>query len=179
MLFRSLTFGGTGIPFTGMQVVFGSEELLNTSSVTFTSGATVAGTSIATDATSVTQYGTIDEVVTTILSSSVQADALAQNRVSTLGQPKYRIDAVTVSLEGCTAAQALQVLDVELGDVATVAWTPNNIGSAISQIVTVDQIEHDAAPDRHNVTFTMSETIAAFILDDTVYGVLDSGILGF
>ena len=174
-----LTFGGTGIPFTGMQVVFGSEELLNTSSVTFTSGATVAGTSVATDATSVTQYGTIDEVVTTILSSSVQADALAQNRVSTLGQPKYRIDAVTVSLEGCTAAQALQVLDVELGDVATVNWTPNNIGSAISQIVTVDQIEHDAAPDRHNVTFTMSETIAAFILDDSVYGVLDSGILGF
>lgn len=174
-----LTFGGTAIPFTGMAVVFGSEELLNTSSVTFTSGGTVAGTAIATDAASVTQYGTIDENVATLLSTSAQADALAQNRVGTLGQPKYRIDAITVSLEGCTAAQVLQVLDVELADVATVTWTPNSVGSAISQIVTVDAIEHDAAPDRHNVTFTMSETIAAFILDDTIYGVLDDDILGF
>ena len=86
---------------------------------------------------------------------------------------------MTISVEGCTSAQALQVLDVELGDVATVTWTPNSIGSAISQIVTVDQIEHSAAPDRHDVTFTMSETIAAFILDDLTFGVLDDDILGF
>ena len=174
-----LTFGGTAIPFTGMQVVFGSEELLNTSSVTFTSAGVIAGTAIATDATSITQYGTIDETLNTLLSTSAQAEALAANRVGTLGQPKYRIDAVTVSLEGCTSAQVLQVLDVELGDVATVTWTPNSIGSAISQIVTVDQIEHSAAPDRHDVTFTMSETIAAFILDDLTFGVLDEDILGF
>ena len=174
-----LTFGGTGIPFTEMQVAYGSEELLNSSSVTFTSAGVIAGTAIATDATSITQYGTIDETLNTLLSTSAQADALAQNRVSTLSQPKYRIDAVTISLEGCTSAQALQVLDVELGDVATVTWTPNSIGSAISQIVTVDQIEHSAAPDRHDVTFTMSETVAAFILDDANFGVLDEDILGF
>jgi len=174
-----LTFGGTGIPFTEMGVVFGSEELLNTSAVTFTSAGVIAGTAIATDATSITQYGTIDETLNTLLSTSAQASDLAQNRVGTLSQPKYRIDAVTVSLEGCTSAQALQVLDVELGDVATVTWTPNSIGSAISQVVTVDQIEHQAAPDRHNVTFTMSETIAAFILDNTIYGQLDDDILGF
>ena len=174
-----LTFGGTAIPFTGMGVVFGSEELLNTSSVTFTSAGVIAGTAIATDAASITQYGTIDETLNTLLSTSAQAEALAANRVGTLGQPKYRIDAVTISLDGCTSAQALQVLDVELGDVATVTWTPNSIGSAISQIVTVDQIEHSAAPDRHDVTFTMSETVAAFILDDLTFGVLDEDILGF
>jgi hypothetical protein len=174
-----LTFGGTAIPFVGMGVVYGSEELLNTSSVTFTSGGTVAGTATSSDATSITQYGTIDETVATILSTSAQASALAGWRVGTLSQPKYRIDSITVSLNGCTSAQALQVLDVELADVATVTWTPNNIGSAISQIVTVDRIEHEAAPDRHNVTFTMSETIAAFILNDSIYGVLDEDILGF
>ena len=174
-----LTFGGTGIPFTGMGVVFGVEELLNVSSVTFTAAGVIAGTAIATDAASQTAYGTIDETIDTLLASSADATALANWRVGTLSQPKYRIDAITISLEGCTAAQALQVLDVELGDVATVTWTPNSIGSAISQIVTVDQIAHDAAPDRHDVTFTMSETIAAFILDDAIYGVLDDDILGF
>ena len=174
-----LTFGGTGIPFTGMGVVFGVEELLNVSSVTFTAAGVIAGTAIATDAASQTAYGTIDETIDTLLASSANATALANWRVGTLSQPKYRIDAVTISLDGCTPAQALQVLDVELGDVATVTWTPNSIGSAISQIVTVDQIAHDAAPDRHDVTFTMSETIAAFILDDNIYGVLDDDILGF
>jgi len=174
-----LTFGGTGIPFTGMGVVFGVEELLNVSSVTFTAAGVIAGTAIATDAASQTAYGTIDETIDTLLASSADATALANWRVGTLSQPKYRIDAVTISLDGCTPAQALQVLDVELGDVATVTWTPNSIGSAISQIVTVDQIAHDAAPDRHDVTFTMSETIAAFILDDNIYGVLDDDILGF
>ena len=174
-----LTFGGTGIPFTGMGVVFGVEELLNVSSITFTAAGVIAGTAIATDAASQTAYGTIDETIDTLLASSADATALANWRVGTLSQPKYRIDAITISLEGCTAAQALQVLDVELGDVATVTWTPNSIGSAISQIVTVDQIAHDAAPDRHDVTFTMSETIAAFILDDAIYGVLDDDILGF
>ena len=174
-----LTFGGTGIPFTGMGVVFGVEELLNVSSVTFTAAGVIAGTAIATDAASQTAYGTIDETIDTLLASSADATALANWRVGTLSQPKYRIDAITISLEGCTPAQALQVLDVELGDVATVTWTPNSIGSAISQIVTVDQIAHDAAPDRHDVTFTMSETIAAFILDDAIYGVLDDDILGF
>ena len=174
-----LTFGGTGIPFTGMGVVFGVEELLNVSSVTFTAAGVIAGTAIATDAASQTAYGTIDETIDTLLASSADAGGLAAYRVGTLSQPKYRIDAITISLEGCTPAQALQVLDVELGDVATVTWTPNSIGSAISQIVTVDQIEHSAAPDRHDVTFTMSETIAAFILDDAIYGVLDDDILGF
>ena len=174
-----LTFGDTGIPFTGMGVVYGVEELLNVSNVTFTAAGVIAGTAIATDAASQTAYGTIDETIDTLLASSADADALANWRVGTLSQPKYRIDAITISLEGCTPAQALQVLDVELGDVATVTWTPNSIGSAISQIVTVDQIEHSAAPDRHDVTFTMSETIAAFILDDAIYGVLDDDILGF
>ena len=174
-----LTFGGTGIPFTGMGVVFGVEELLNVSSVTFTAAGVIAGTAIATDAASQTAYGTIDETIDTLLASSADATALANWRVGTLSQPRYRIDAITISLEGCTPAQALQVLDVELGDVATVTWTPNSIGSAISQIVTVDQIAHSAAPDRHDVTFTMSETIAAFILDDAIYGVLDDDILGF
>jgi hypothetical protein len=174
-----LTFGGTGIPFTGMGVVFGVEELLNVSSVTFTAAGVIAGTAIATDAASQTAYGTIDETIDTLLASSADATALANWRVGTLSQPKYRIDAITISLEGCSPAQVLQVLDVELGDVATVTWTPNSIGSAISQIVTVDQIAHDAAPDRHDVTFTMSETIAAFILDDAIYGVLDDDILGF
>ena len=174
-----LTFGGTGIPFTGMGVVFGVEELLNVSSITFTAAGVIAGTAIATDAASQTAYGTIDETIDTLLASSADATALANWRVGTLSQPKYRIDAITISLEGCTPAQVLQVLDVELGDVATVTWTPNSIGSAISQIVTVDQIAHDATPDRHDVTFTMSETIAAFNLNDAIYGVLDDDILGF
>lgn len=174
-----LTFGGTGIPFTGMQVAYGSEELLNASAVTYYAGTVIGGTVVANDVASQNLYGVIDENLDTLLASSATAGELAAWRVATLSQPKYRVDAVTVSLDGCSPAQLIQVLDVELGDVATVAWTPNSIGTAISQIVTVDAIDHHANPSSHDVVFMLSETTAAFILDDPVYGVLDTGILGF
>jgi hypothetical protein len=60
-----------------------------------------------------------------------------------------------------------------------VKWTPNNTGTEISQYVTIDGIEHEMNPSNHEVTFTLGETAASFILDDSVFGLLDSNILGF
>jgi hypothetical protein len=82
-----------------------------------------------------------------------------------------------VNLAGIS--QVAQVLALELGDVVTVRWTPNQTGSQISQVVSIDAIEHAIGVDTHQVTFTLSESAAGFILDDTVFGLLDTGILGF
>ena len=174
-----ITFGPTGIPYKDISVVWGTEEMKNTVSVTFTAGGTVAGTALAEDAASQAAYGVIDQTITTIMSSSVEASAMASWLVGLYAQPQYRVDTLTVSLDGISAGQKASVLDLELGDVVTVGFTPSSIGSAISQIVSIDQISHQALPDRHDVTFTLSETLAAFILDDAVFGVLDDDILGF
>ena len=121
----------------------------------------------------------MDQTITTILSSSVEASALSSWLVGLYAQPQYRVDTLTVSLDGISAGQKASVLDLELGDVVTVGFTPSSIGSAISQIVSIDKISHQALPDRHDVTFTLSEALAAFILDDATFGVLDDDILGF
>jgi hypothetical protein len=174
-----VTFGPSGIPFTGISVDYGSEQLVNSVNVTFPNGAVVAGTATASDATSQTRYGVIDKTYTTLLDTLVDAQALANWQVALYAEPVYRVNTLTVNLSGITSIQVGQVLDLELGDAVQVSWTPNGIGSAITQIVSIDGISHEATPSMHSVTFDLSQTLAAFILNDAVFGVLDDDILGF
>jgi hypothetical protein len=151
----------------------------NSVSITYTSGGSVAGTAIADDFTAQAAYGIMDASYATILSSPTEAAALASWLVGLYAQPQYRVDSLTVRLEAITSGQKASVLDLELGDVVRVEFTPSGIGAVVSQIVSIDQISHQISTDRHDVTFTLSETLAAFILDDAVFGVLDDDILGF
>jgi hypothetical protein len=170
------SFGGSvGIPYVGCEVVYGIEEMANSVQVTYTAGSVIGGTAIVDDATSQAAYGIIDKRYDTVLSGSTQALALANWQANLYSQPRYRVDSIAVNLTGLSSDQATQVLQLELGDVVSV--TPPNASTA--QIVSVDGIEHEADPGRHMVTFRMSETTAAFILDDSTWGVLDSNILGF
>jgi len=175
----SVQFGGTGIPMTGMAVVYGVEEMANTVSVTYTAGTVIAGTALSTDSASVTAYGEFAKQIDTLLSSLTQAQDLADWTASVYSEPKYRIDQVSLSIDGLTDAAVTDVLGLELGDVVLVEFTPNSIGSAIQQFVTIDAIEHSITPGRHDMSLTLSETLAAFILDSTTFGVLDSNNLGF
>ena len=176
----SVIFGDGGIPMTGMDVVYGTQELWNEVSVTYTAGTVTAGTATVTDASSVAAYGTFSKTYETLLGSAADASNMATWQASVYSQPQYRINALTVAYTALSAAQQAQVLGLELGSVVLVTWTPNGTGSAISQYVTIDAIEHRANPSFHEITFTLSETTAAFILDSATFGVLDSTTpLGF
>jgi hypothetical protein len=164
-----VVFGGTGIPFMDIGVVYG----------TWSNGTAVGGTAVANDLVAQAAYGVMDASYTTLLSSASDAQALADWIVGHYAEPRYRVDSVTVRLEALSAARKAAILDLDLGDVTLVNWTPNNAGSAISQYVTIDGISHSARPMIHDVTFTMSETSAAFILDSATFGVLDTSSLGF
>jgi hypothetical protein len=174
-----ITFG-TDVPFVEYRAASVTEDMKNAVAVTWSAGTVVGGTATATDATSIATYGSFDVAYDTLLPDSTQAQALADWLVSTYKDPTYRIDSVTVALHGCTDSQVAQVLALELGDNVGVAWTPNSIGSAISQSVVIDQIEHHASPGvEHHVTFTLSQSLAAFLLDSATFGILDSSALGF
>jgi hypothetical protein len=176
----SVTFGDGGIPMTGMDVEFGTQELYNEVSVTYTAGSLTGGTATAIDSASVTAYGTFNKTYQTVLGSAVDAAEMATWQASVYSQPQYRINALTVAYTALSAEQQAQVLGLELGSVVLVTWTPNSTGSALSQYVTIDAIEHRANPTFHEITFTLSETTAAFILDSATLGVLDSTTpLGF
>lgn len=152
----SATFGPGGIPFIGIGVSYGTEEMTNAANVIWLAGTVVGGTVTANDSSSQVSYGVIEQTYETLLSSSAQGTALANWIVANYAQPVYRIDSVTVSMPGLSSAQRLSVLALELADAVTVQWTPNNVGTAMSQIVTIDGIEHDASPADHTVTFVLS-----------------------
>lgn len=178
----SATFGGTAtgaVPFVDIGVVYGTEEMTNQANVTWYSGTAIGGTATSNDVTSQTAYGVMTETYDTLLASASDAQTLADYVVNTYSQPRYRLDKITVRLDGLNGNQKATVLGLDLGSVATVNWTPNAVGSAISQPVVIDGIEHNATPAQHDVTFTLSETQVAFILDDSTFGQLDDDSLGF
>ena len=120
-----------------------------------------------------------DTQYNTLLDSASDAQALADWQISRYAQPQYRVDTITVNLDGIGLATQQTVLALELGDVVTVTWTPNGVGSALSQTVTIDAIDFVASPSSRLISFTMSETAAGFILDSSVFGVLDTNALAF
>ncbi len=174
-----IVFGTGGVPFTDIGVEFGIEELSNDISVTYYGGTAVAGTAVAINETSIAQFGVFDTQYNTLLASDSDAQALADFQISRYAQPQYRVDTVTVNLDGIGLATQQTVLALELGDVVTVTWTPNGVGSALSQTVTIDAIDFVASPSSRLISFTMSETAAGFILDSSVFGVLDTNALAF
>jgi hypothetical protein len=177
---NAVAFGGTaGIPFMTMEPVYGTDEMVNDASVIWSAGTAVGGTATAQDSASITAYGLYAQTYDTLLADATQAQDYADWIVGRYGTPKYRVDRLTVRLAGLSSTQKAAVLGLDLGDPCTVEVTPNGIGSAIVQTVAVDTIEHSATPAVHDVTFTFSETLAAFTLDSASLGVLDSDPLGF
>lgn len=174
-----IVFGTDGIPFQDVQVVYGTEELWNKVSVTYTSGGVVAGTVVAENLPSQSSYGVIAKQYDTLLVSGADASAMASWQAQRYAQPTYRVDGLTVNIDRVTSQQAQQVLTLELGDVVQVTWAPSGIPPTVTEYVTVDSIEHQATPTTHTVALKLSETYASFLLDNTTFGQLDNDILGF
>ncbi len=162
--------------FTAVGVVYGTEEMTNAVTVTYT-----GGTATAADTTAQAAYGPMETTIDSLLASSSDADALASWIVSLYSNPQYRLDQISVNMLGLTSGQRLQVLMLDLGDAVTVVWTPNNVGAALTQVVSIDSIAHDASQGgyQHTVTFALSQTTAAFLLDSDTFGLLDISALGF
>lgn len=173
----AVTFGTGGIPFIDIAVQYGAETMVNSAAVTWSNGASVGGTAVANDLTAQAAYGVMDVAYATLLDTAADAQDLADWIVGRYAQPAYEVDSITVSMDALSTGQRAQVLALELGDVVTVTWTPNGVGSAITQTLSVDSIEHRATPARHDVTFTLSPTLAAFVLDSDIFGVLDTSVL--
>jgi hypothetical protein len=167
---------GSGIPFTNIQVAYGSEELRNRANVSILNG----GTATAESVSSVAAYGPIDFVLQDLLlSSTAQAQTLADWLVNVYAEPKLRVDQLEVNLAGLTVSQVNEVLGLELADVIFVRFRPSGIGDPIEVYAAIDSIEHTVEPLRHIIRFDLSSTTAGFILDSTVFGVLDESNLGF
>lgn len=173
----TLADDGTGIKYTGMQVVYGSELLYNQIVVASVSA---AGTVVANDLDSQALYGIQTFTRTDLLMSSADdVDALAIHLANQYALPEYRFEAVTINLDEISTAEANQVLGMEIGQLCLIKFTPNGIAPAIEKYAEVIAIAHNADVRRHSVTLGFSTLdYIPLVLDDVVFGKLDTAPLG-
>ena len=165
-----LTDDGSGIPFSGINVVYGSELLYNRVVVTRAGGSP----QVAEDIDSQNAYGisslNLDGLLFTNDGDSL---TLAQYLVQQYSEPEYRFDSLTIQMSELSTVQQNQVLTLELTDQVRIKFTPNNIGDPIVKYARITGIEHRVGIFVHELTFRF-ETLdyAAFVLDDAIFGVL-------
>jgi hypothetical protein len=77
-------------------------------------------------------------------------------------------------------SQQNEVLDLEIGDVVQVRFTPSGIPPAIEQFVRVIGISHDWSNNEKRINLALERLdFSLFILDDPTFGELDSDRLSF
>jgi len=167
---------GSGIKFSDVNVVYGSELLYNYVQVERLNG----GTAIAQDADSISTYGQQALIQTgLLLNTDADAEALADYLVSIYSEPEYRFETLAVQLEALTSPEQIKVLGLEINDVCQIKFTPNGVGSPINKYAVIIKIEHDMQPFQHRVIFGF-ETLdyASLVLDDLEFGILNVNQLG-
>jgi len=167
----------SGIPFTNVDVNYGTELLYNEISISRIDG----GTAVATDASSQAAYG-IRSLTGGDYLFNTDDDLLAQalNLAERYSTPEYRFQGLEVAVHGLSEAQQTTVTGLELGSVARIQFTPNNIGDPITQYGEIISIQHTVRPEQHYITFGFSRlSQAQFLLNDDIFGKLDSAnVLG-
>lgn len=167
---------GSGVKFSDVNVVYGSELLYNYVQIERAGG----GTAIAQDADSISTYGQQALIQSgLLLDTDADAEELASYLLGQFSEPEYRFETLAVQLEALSSADEIKVLGIEIGDVCQIKFTPNQIGTQIDKFATVIKIEHDIRPAQHRVVFGF-ETLdyASLVLDDLEFGILDVNQLG-
>jgi hypothetical protein len=167
---------GSGIKFSAVNVVYGSELLYNYVQIERLNG----GTAIAQDADSISTYGQQALIQSgLLLDTDADAEALADYLVSIYSEPEYRFETLAVQMEALTSAEQIKVLGLEINDVCQIKFTPNTVGAPINKYAIIIKIEHDIQPLQHRVVFGF-ETLdyASLVLDDLEFGILNVNQLG-
>ena len=172
-----VTFGqGTGIPYSGIQVVYGAELLYNEVVVSNVGGGTATAANLASQG----QYGIRNLSLTDLLGATdTQSIDLAVRYADLYSEPEYRVERLDVQIHDLEPAEQETVLNLEIGDVCKVEFTPNGIGDPIERFLTVISIKHDVNPEIHITRLGFQELkYLALVLDDTIFGKLDVANLG-
>jgi hypothetical protein len=173
----TLSDDGTGIPYQGMKVVYGSELLYNEIVI----GSLAAGTVVARDTGSIAQYGVLNLTQTGLLMSDPNyVQSLALYYANKYSSPEYRFESVEVVLDELSDADQQKILGLEIADFVTIKFTPNGISPAIQKVAEVIRIDNDITPQAHVVSLGFA-TLDYFllVLDDPEFGKLDAGALAF
>jgi hypothetical protein len=166
---------GSQIPFSGIDPQFGSELFYGRVTVQRLGGAVMSAVSATTNIRTLTLTGLLFD-------TDLKSQNLADFLLNLYETPKTRVDGLTVILEALSEAERETVLELDLGDVITILWTPQGTTSSTTQTVVIEGIDHATSVDGvHAVMFRLSQRAQAdvFTLDSATLGVLDVNRLAY
>jgi hypothetical protein len=155
------------VPYTEIQVVYGSELLHNRIILTRDTGSPQTAQNTASQGLYGIQTLSIDGLLT---DNDNDVLLLATYLSNVYSQPELRFSNLTVTLHDKSVSDQLKLLDVEINDALRIVFTPNNIGDEIDQYALVTGIEHNIGIDAHYVTFQFGYAQVPIILDHPVFG---------
>jgi hypothetical protein len=171
--------GFTVIPFADLEVVYGSEQLYNR--IVLSNNKAVPDEVLAEDAESQGTYGPRSYSVSGLLNNEASdLQYLADFLLARFKEPQYRFQSLSVVLDVLTEAQQDKVLDLEIGDIVQVKFTPSGIPPAIDQYCRVIGIDHDWSASEKRINLSLERLdFTLFVLDSVLFGTLDDDRLSF
>jgi hypothetical protein len=171
--------GYTVIPFADLGVVFGSEELYNR--IVVSNDQLFPDEAIAEDLESQAIFGPRSYTVEGLLNNDPdELQFLADFLLASYKQPQYRFNSLSVVMDTLSESQQDELLDLEIGDIVQVRFTPSGIPPAIEQYVKIIGISHDWSNTEKRINLNLERLdFSIFILDNPVLGVLDEDRLSY
>jgi hypothetical protein len=167
---------GTNYKYRNVAIQFDARQVVNRATITNLNGTT----DTEQDLTSQTTYFVQTRDITNSLLDDASAIATAATYLLE-PYPLPRLTALTTNLAMLTEAQRDVVATIDIGQTIEITVTVPNYGD-ISSELSVEGIDGEIALDGgHTLTFYTADTTVVYylILDDPVYGVLDStNVLG-
>ena len=168
---------GSGISYQLVSVVFGSELLFNRIQL----DGDAIDPVVADAPTSQAAYGiSVLTLNNLLLEFQDDADNMAAFLLNEFAEPEYRFEEISIQLNDLSEAEQNQILDLELGDVVDIKFTPSSIPPAIENFAKIVGIIHEAAGTVYTVNLKLASVASLpFILDSDALGVLGTSALGY
>jgi len=167
---------GTGILFSDVGNVFGTELLYNRVVITPEGSSPIARK----DDTSIAAFGLSTFSETTLHNFDSDAELLADYLLDKYKNPAYRFDRLVINLSNLTPTQVEDVLNLELDDGTEIIFTPSGIGDPIEQSAKIIGFNHSISQTEYILELQLeSFVLQPLVLDSTTLGVLNEGTLGF
>lgn len=166
---------GTGIDYRRVYVNYGTELMVNRATVN-----APLVTATANNELSQVTYGVIATEIDTLCAPGAVVQNIADYTVAKYANPEYRFDALVLDITRLPSVDIAAVMDIELGDVVDIKFTPNDIGDPIQQYAQVIGIEYEVEVDTFDVIFRLASLdFTSLVLDDTEFGKLNEYTLGY
>ena len=165
------------VPFTDVQVEYGSEFLYNRVTITRDNGVAQVAANVASES----KYG-----IRALAKSSVlflnDAESLefATFLTGLYAEPQVRVASHEVILNKLDDLRQRFVKRLEIGDIVRTVWSPYGSTPGVDVLSVVEGVEHRVFVDRHVARFQLTPfTGGGFILDDVNRGLLDTSELTY